>query len=259
MRILPFFGLIIGCKANYISGELDSPVDDTGETVEDTSAWDGAWMEVITPLSGDFLPLGEDAPFEAIVYNAAGEATDFSEINWATDLDEAWTLVGAAVEDSSLDVGTHDISATAVLPNGDRLVHTLGGILVQHEDAGTYVGNIQVDMAVDYDGAAYSAGCTGAVTLIVDAWGETASGDSACTVSLLGYDQDTTYLFDLALDGGDLSGSADVDLSFFTYSFDVNGDVDDGQLSGTWEDEVLGYIELAGEMSVSRITREIGE
>jgi len=258
MRTLPFFCFLIGCKANYIPGEIEAPTDDTGE-IEDTSEWDGAWMEVISPQSGDFLPLGEDATFEAIIYDINGEPTAFSEVNWVTDLDEAWSLEGSEIDDSSLDVGTHAISAAATLPNGDRLVHTMGGILVQHEDAGTYVGNVQVDLTLDYDGSDYSAGCTGSVTLIVDAWGETASGDSACTVSLLGYDQDTTYLFDLSLEDDELSGIADVDLTFFTYSFDVNGEVNDGELSGTWEDEVFGYIALAGELSVSRITRDIGE
>ncbi len=254
--------ILLGCHNYALTATGDTAiVEDTDEDTlpeEDYSEWDGAWMEVISPSSGDFLPLDEDADFEAIVYFADGTEADFEDIQWRSDIDEGWELLGSFVEDDSLDVGKHAITAEADLPNGDRLVYTMGGILVQHEDAGTYVGNVKVDVTVSYDGTDYSAGCTGAVTLIVDVYGESAEGESTCTLSLLGYDQDTSYGFDLEVDDGDVSGAAEVDLSLFAYDFDLSGDVGDGELSGSWDDDIFGYVGVAGELSATRISRSVG-
>ena len=251
------FSVLIACQNYSLVGT------DTGEVIEETeedfSEWDGAWMEVISPKSGDFLPLDEDADFEAIIYLADGSEADFDDIEWTSDADDEWKLLGANLADNGLDVGQHAITAAAVLPNSDRLVYTMGGIFVQHEDAGTYVGNVKVDVTISYDGADYSAGCTGSVTLIVGVYGETASGDSTCTLSLLGYDQDTSYGFDLDVDDGDVSGAAAVDLSLFAYDFDMDGDVGGGELTGTWDDDILGYVGVAGDLSAVRISRSVGE
>ena len=240
------------------SGEIDTAAPEEAlEELEDDSAWDGAWMEVISPTSGAFLPLGEPASFEAIIYTADGEVSDFDEITWRSDLDDAFAPIGASFTDDSLDVGTHALTAEALLPNGDRLVYTMGGVLVQHEDAGTYVGNVVVDVSVTYNKTEYSAGCTGAVTLIVDVYGETAIGESTCTLSLLGYDQDTSYEFDLDLSEGSLSGDATVDLSIVTQSFDLDGYLSEGVLGGSWDDDIYGYVGVAGELEAERITRSV--
>ncbi|MFT5686664.1 MAG: hypothetical protein ACI8RZ_007620 [Myxococcota bacterium] len=253
--------LLLGCQNYELASTEDGSLDSSADSIieEDTSDWDGAWMEVLTPSSGDFLPLDEDSDFEAVIYYADGTEADFGDIQWSTDADEGWALLGSAIVDDSLDVGEHDITAEALLPNGDRLVYTMGGILVQHEDAGTYVGNVKVDVTLAYDGVDYSAGCTGAVTIIVDVYGESALGDSTCTLSLLGYDQDTSYGFDLEVDEGDVSGAAEVDLSLFAYDFDMDGDLEDGELSGSWDDDIFGYVGVAGELSATRISRSVGD
>ena len=49
----------------------------------------------------------------------------------------------------SRSVGTHTILAQTELPNGDRLAYAIGGVWVQHEDAGTYSGEFQVDFTTD--------------------------------------------------------------------------------------------------------------
>src|SRR5690606_34762646 len=105
---------------------------------------------------------------------------------------------GAAFDDDALDVGIHDITAEVTLPNGDRLAHTVGGILLQSLYAGTYSGifNAQLqweDLPID---------CSGAVLLIVDPWGEVVAGDANCLASLLGFDAPIDFIFDLDNDDG---------------------------------------------------------
>ena len=53
----------------------------TGETTEeeeeeeDTSEWDGSTIEIRSPASGSYLPLGDLSTFEAVVMNANGDIT----------------------------------------------------------------------------------------------------------------------------------------------------------------------------------------
>lgn len=261
--------MMAACSESKVLGVVDGATDtgdvsgDSGDvnndtdTDADTAAWDGATLVVASPYSGDFLPLGEDAAFEATVYDADGNPTDFDQITWSTDLDSGWSLAGADVEDDSLDVGRHTITATAVLPNGDRLQSTMGGVLVQHEDAGTYVGNIIVNLTLTYDKVDYTAGCIGATTIVVDQYGETATGDSTCIISLLGYEQDVSYAFDMTVDEGDVGGSAAVDLFLFDLELDVAGEISNGELVGSWESADL--VDISGELDAARISRETGE
>ena len=231
--------------------------EDPADEVEDLSQWEGASLVVEQPLSGDFLPYGEDVDFVAAIYSADGERLDFDDIVWSSDLEGDWSLSGADISDDSLDIGSHAITAEAILPNGDRLQSTMGGILVQHEDAGIYVGDIRADITLSWDGADYTAGCIGALTMIVDAYGESAVGDSSCVVSLLGFEQDLTYNFDMLVDEGDLTGAAAVDLIVFSVDFDINGSITDGVMTGSWENS--DFVEIAGDLNATRITRDISE
>lgn len=254
--------ILLGCQNYGIIAADNDASDDTGADDlidDDFSEWDGAWMEIITPQSGDFLPLNEDSDFEAIIYLADGTEADFEDTQWSSSTDTDWALLGSSTSDDSLTVGAHAITAVAELPNGDRLAYTMGGILVQHEDAGVYVGNVQVDVSLAYDGTDYSAGCTGAVTIYVDVYGESAYGDSTCTLSLLGYDQDTSYGFSLEVDEGDMFGAAAVDLSLFKYDFEMDGDIGEGILTGSWSDDIFGYVGVSGELSATRISRSLGD
>lgn len=175
--------------------ETDTAGDPTGDptaTSAETHAYDGASLKILSPESGDFLPWGEVSSFEAELLDAEGQPLDFPELAWSSDADGAWTPSGLSFDDDSLDVGEHAISATALLPNGDRLVYTVGGVLVQHPAAGIYSGTLSIDAAGEYDGQTYEVGCSGALTMTVDAYGETATGEASCLLSLFGYDLDTT-------------------------------------------------------------------
>lgn len=232
---------------------------DTGEEeVEepDYSEFDGASLVVISPESGDILDLGEDADFEAEIIGADGEPLDFDGVVWTSTLDDDWNGSGLDFKDDQLIAGVHDLVVTAALPNGDRLVNTIGYVRVLHPDAGIYFGDLFVDTTIDYNGTSYTTTCIGAATLIIDAEGETATGESTCTISLLGYDLEAGHLFDFENDDGDLSGTTAIDFAIGSFDFDIEGEVDDGDLSATWSDDVYGYAQIAGELDLVRVSRE---
>lgn len=237
------------------SGVTDDPgptPDDTGST--DPSRWEEARLVITSPASGAFLPYGEPAGFSATVYDGAGSPTDFDEIEWTSDIDAGWGLVGASLDDDSLDVGTHAITATARLPNGDRLATTVGGVLVQSVYTGVYSGTLTVNIAYD----AYAVGCAGGASLVVDEYGESGAGDASCVLSLSGYEVDASFLFDLAIEAGDVTGTSAADLYITTYDFDTTGAVDeDGHLSGAFADDIYGYLQVDGTMDLVRVSRDV--
>lgn len=267
MTALPL--LLLACEPRIAVNE---PLDDTGAIADDGgseesedggseeqqdepdySEYDGASLVVTLPLSGELYPLDQGVPFQAQVVAADGSVLPFEEITWSTSVDSGWEGVGTDFSDD-LDVGTHTITAIADLPNGDTLGWTVGGVLVQHEDAGTYVGDLMVDFTIEYDGVPYTTTCIGAATMIVDAWGEQAVGDSACTTSLLGYDLDSTYAFDFAIEESDLQGDAILDLVWFESEFSAAGTLQDGELYASWADSFLGFLDFEGELDLTRVS-----
>ncbi|MDP2311237.1 MAG: hypothetical protein Q8P18_34775 [Pseudomonadota bacterium] len=258
---------LFACESQYViddatgdvasDGGKDDPVVEE-DTAPDYSEFDGATLVVTAPSSGAFLPYGDVSTFSAEVRGADGTVLAFDDIAWSSDVDAAWLLAGAAVEDDGLDVGTHALTAVADLPNGDRLAYTIGGVLVQSAYTGIYTGTLQVDATAEYDGTAYTAGCSGAITLVVDSYGETVEGDAGCLLSLLGYDLDTAYIFDLANDGGTLSGDAALDLSFYQLDIAASGEItEEGAATVDFSDDVYGFALLDGHVDVTRLTRDI--
>lgn len=240
------FGLtIVACT-------IDPGVHKTDEAVSDGS-WQDATLVVSSPLSGAFIELGSDARFVATVRDGDGNPLDFDAITWSTNLDSEWSAEGSDVLDHGLGVGRHDITATAVLPNGDRLASTAGGILVQSPYAGIYSGNLSVELTM----SGYTAACVGAVTLVVNPEGDAAEGDANCLLDLYGYSVDTTYQLDLMVDDGILSGVSQADLTVTTWDFPTDGEVtEDGVLTGGFAESILGYLDLSGQIAANRVTRE---
>lgn len=245
----------VDCADTGNSGDTGNS-SDTTDTGEDLSAWDGASLVVNSPQPGDFIPLGQPADFEAMVLDASGDAFDFDEIWWSSSIDSGWEAVGRSFQDDSLSAGAHVITAEATLPNGDHLVVSVGTVMVQHENAGTYFGDMSVDLTIDYKGQSYTATCIGAATLIVDITGEGATGESSCRISVNGSDLDANHIFEFALDEAVVGGDATIDLGWVGYSFAVEGEVGDGELVALWADDVAGYADIAGELDVTRITRQ---
>ena len=148
------------------------------------------------------------------------------------------------------------------MPNGNRLAYTVGGILVQHEDAGTYVGDMVISMDANLGETPIGTSCVGAAIIQVDEYGELATGDSACTLDLLGYATfEVDHGFEYELDDEDLDGSAFVNIPFvgFALPFGSDGSIDDGTISTTWEGGVADFLNIDGTLEVTRITREITE
>ena len=163
MRALLLLPLMMACTPTYnVVGIDDTEVDDTEE--QDWSAYEGASLRIVSPSSADFLPLGEDADFEAELLSVEGEPLEYDDIFWTSSVDEGWSGVGLQFEDDSLDVGIHDITAEVDLPSGDRLAHTIGGVLVQSPFAGTFTGLFAADITYD----TYIITCAGTATLVVD-------------------------------------------------------------------------------------------
>ena len=269
-----------GCSAGLIENELNpqettsttsqmtqttqtsvttSTSNTTGTTSSSTEPtfpeYDTALLRIITPSSGDFLPYGEQHSFEAEVVDQYDNPMDFEEIVWTSSAASDWEVTGAEVLDGSLDVGRHDITATAELPNGDRLAYTVGGVLLQSVYAGTYSGLFSSSLG--YSG--YTLGCSGAATLMVDAYGDTVSGDAACIVTLGTFDLDLTYNFDLSNDEGALSGIMNVELlGFIEIPVDIEGTVsEDGVLDLNWYDDSSDAV-TEGEITLERVSLDAG-
>lgn len=256
--------LVLGCSDSVLVDASDGADGSGSDPTTDTAAealdaeWSGARLVIESPVSASFLPLGEDAPFRAVVYGADGAVKDFPDVTWSSSVDDAWALTGADVQDATLHAGTHAITAEAALPNGDRLAYTVGGVLVQSPYAGVYVGDLSVSASGDYNGTPISVGCSGALTLVIDAEGEAATGDAGCLLSLLGYDIDTAYLFDLENDEGDLTGTASIDLQIYELPVETEGSVtEDGELEGSFGADVGGFVTMEATYAATRVTRDL--
>jgi hypothetical protein len=259
--------LAIGCTPDFSEGRNapDGVVDDDtvggdtsdGEDEVDPADFDGATLAIVSPADGAFLPLGETVTFAAELLDADGAPMDYADITWTTSIDADWSAVGAVADLDDLPIGQNTFRATAILPNGDQVTDAVGGVLVQPEDAGVYAGNMILDATGEYEGTPITTSCVGGAVITIDAWGETATGSSTCVLSLLGFNQEATHVFDLDLSEGDLTGSASIDLGFVGVDFDAEGAVSDGSLEAEWADNLYGFVELDGTLEVERVTRSV--
>ncbi len=249
--------LLLGCTSSSATlKSTEVPVEETG--LEDTGEplnWEGATLEVVSPVSSEFIPWKEESRYEAVIYDSEGNPMDFDDIQWDSSIDENWAQSGSLFVDDTLNVGLHTITATAVLPNGNRLVYAVGGVRVQSPYAGTFAGTVIIDATTEVDGSDFTVGCAGAATLVVDARGEVGQGEASCILSLQGQAVETYYVLDLANTEGVLAGSAAVDLGFWEVPMDFTGEAStDGEVTGNFEATVLGYMDIAGQLDVSRIS-----
>ena len=236
--------------------DTDTGTDtDTQPPEDDFSEYDDATLRIITPGSGDFLALESAASFEAELTDVNGDPLDYDEIVWTSSEDLSWVGLGLEFEDDQLDIGLHDITAEVDLPNGDRLAHTVGGVLVQSEYAGTYTGIFSAEVELE----GIPVACAGAATIVVEPYGETASGDAECLINLLGFETELLYLFELENDEGSIQGTAAADLfGLFELPFEATGTLEaDGHLEFTFGGD-LGFILFDGGVDADRISLEAG-
>jgi hypothetical protein len=242
------------------SGEPPGDTDDTSDTSdtgEPDPVWDEAMLSILAPSSGAFVPLGESASFEAMVYDSEGNDLGWDAIDWSSNADGDWAFTAASFEDDSLSVGKHDITASTQLPNGDRLAMTVGDVLVQSPYAGTYTGTVYTEITIEYNKVPYTVSCAGATTIVVDAEGQAAVGESSCLVSLMGYDMDLALSLDATNDEGDLDGEMAVSMVLFDVGIAATGSVsEDGALEMSFADDVYGYAQIAGSVDADRLSRD---
>ncbi|MCP4809565.1 MAG: hypothetical protein GY913_07290 [Proteobacteria bacterium] len=237
---------LTACKSDHLVVPADT-------AVVDEALWADLSLVLESPASGDFIPMEDGGTFAAHLVNAEGELVEFDELTWTTNMSQDWVQIGSAIEDDTLAVGVHDITVTAELPTGDRLSHTVGGVLVQSHYAGTYSGDMKVNMAAQ----GYEVGCSGAATIYVDAYGELVQGASGCLLSLQGFEIDSDFVLAVQNDDGVLSGDIAVTVYGYELPMEFSGDVtEDGLLTGEFAGDVFGQAEFDGTLEVNRISRE---
>ena len=113
--------VVTGCSAE---GLVSSAGDD------DLAQYAGATLVVYSPASASVVEIGKPLELKAEILSAEGESLGFEAIEWTSSLQDTGIFTGKEGE-VYLDIGKHDITASAQLPNGDRLDWTNGGVRVQ--------------------------------------------------------------------------------------------------------------------------------
>ena len=265
MRALPLL-ILFACEPGTIAVEgLDAQPSEGWATeawagqptgtkdAEDFSMWDGARIDITSPIPGEFLVWGETTEFHAQIVAADGSILEFDDIEWASDTTANWFEQGASFETADLPIGSHAFNAIATLPNGAIVQHTVGGVLVQHPFGGTYVGLLDVDGTI----LNLPISCVGVTLVTVDQFGTEGTGDGDCIISLLGLDVPLHYIYDLDLDEfGAVSGTAGADLlGWFTFNFPADGTIDP---DGVGLDMTFaGEVPLMGPMNGATVAERI--
>ena len=247
------FPLFAACSSeNAVLGLED---EDTGiiEEEEPVDPYEGATLEILSPKANSFVPYGEDAEFEAVLWDKNGEPLIFEDINWNSTVDEDWRHTAGTFENDELGVGVHTLRVNATLPNGERLFDAVGGVWVQSEVAGTYAGTV----IVSADTGDFQVGCAGGAVMVVDVYGEAAEGEAECILALQGQSLELDYIFDLENEDDGLTGDAAVDIYGIQFPTDYEGSVTkEGELEGYWAQDILGFLDLEGELRLKRVSRD---
>ena len=246
-----------GLDAEPGTGWVDSPwagPTDTETESPDLSEWEGARIEVTSPEAGEFIEWRSVTPFRAWIVSAQETLLELEDVEWSSDQDPNWFETGPSFDTDALPIGTHAFTATATLPTGAVLQHTVGGVLVQHAYGGTYTGLLDVDGTI----LNVPVSCVGVTLVVVDATGTTGTGDGDCIVSLLGLDLPLHYIYDLEIDeAGVVGGTAGADLlGLFTYNFPAEGTLDPN--NGGLDLVFNGEVPLMGPLNGSTTAERVG-
>ncbi|TVQ88779.1 MAG: hypothetical protein EA397_16410 [Deltaproteobacteria bacterium] len=249
--------VLIGCagqlRVNEAEQELGSDQVDQ-ESELDTSRYDGASLRIVEPSSASFLPWGDSHTFRAEVRSAQGELLEsVDEIRWSSSADVSWEPVEPVFSDDRLDVGLHDLTAEVQLPNGDRLAHTVGGVLVQAESAGTYVGTVTANFTL----SDFPVNCAGTSTLVVDPYGELVDGTATCVGGLGDVEIPLDFVVEADHEAGDVDGVVAVRVMAFSLDFGSEGSLQGEDLGMDFRGELFGS-DLNGRVRTRRISRDAG-
>ena len=243
--------VLLGCSDTMLSG----PGSDGDEApVETFPEFDGATLQVSSPVSGAILLLGEDVQFEAVILNSDGEVLDFDLISWATDQDSDFSEQGGAVS-APLEAGIHASTATAELPNGDRLQTTQGGVRVQGLHTGIYAGSLVMELSGEFQGTPITTNCAGALDFVVDMEGQVIDGSGECALNLVVLGSiDVGYNVNGDIDEDEAAGSVSVDVGFFPMDLDWEGGFDgEDELIGTFGGPMMMF-DMEGTIDAHRLS-----
>ena len=247
-RILPAL-LLAACQGELgvRGGESDSDVD--------LSRYEGASLRIVDPVSASFLAWEEDHDYRAELRAADGTLIEEDlEINWVSSVDAAWAPAGGlAFSDATLDVGLHDLTAEITVPNGDRLAHTVGGVLVQSEAAGTYVGTLITSFTFQN----FPIACAGSTVLTVEPYGKDVTGEATCLASAGGFEIPLEFV--IAADNADdrVQGIVSANIVFFDVEFDAAGQREGEALNMEFEG-MIATSPVTGRIETERISRDAG-
>jgi hypothetical protein len=240
-------GLALACAGACTSDEWPLDEDETsstsegGESESETTAApiDGAHLEVFEPESPSIHYIGESVPLVAEVRGADDLSIGFDDIVWTADTVEQTLHFGAegAVE---LAPGLYDITATAKLPNGDRLETTIGGVRVQTRWSGNYAGNAFLTLAVEFQGFPVAPTCNGTLDVVVGFDGEMVTfEEGTCTLNAIIAQFEVLYTIDGEFHNGVGEGTIDYDLGgLFMLSFPWTAAFTEDGFLGAFEGEV---------------------
>ncbi len=213
-----------------------------------------AQLVVFEPQSPSIHGLGTAVPLAAELRDVLGLPLDPELVDggivWNTDAGGPTLLVGDEGE-VELEPGVHQISATARLADGSRLVASVGGVYVQSYWTGTYEGTADLAIAVMFQGIPLTPHCTGPIALRVDYDGESIEfTGGSCSLNAVITTFDVAYTIEGSFSNGAGHGTIEYDLAgFITLSFDWQGAFIEDAFRGSFEGTVS--IPLVGDAAGS--------
>ena len=246
---------LAGCAGDItISGPARVDGEGGGGTEPQFPEFDGATMQVYSPLPAEIYMLGEDLELDAEILDADGDVMDFDDIVWEIDSEDEPVFVGAN-GDVEFDWGIHTFTVTADLPNGDRLQTLIGAVRVQSEHTGVYSGTFGLNVNAEVQGTPITAACLGGLDFVIDMAGENLLGeDSGCTINLfvLG-DFDVAFGVVGDVDHDDVDGAIQLNLGFFDVPVGFEGELDDGELYAEFSGSVILF-DFEGSIDAQKVS-----
>jgi len=263
------FGLLLGgC------GDDLPPLDEQGSSSSSGSGssgsgadYDEARLEILEPESVSIHPLGEPVHLSAQVTDPAGLPLAVDEVAWSTDVDAPPVLDGLE-GDVELRAGVYELTATARLPNGDRLQTTVGGVRVQARWTGVYTGTVVLAVQAELpNGSPLVLTCEGPLDFVVSLDGTDAPvEDGECTISVLGQSFPGSYAIEIVIyPAGLVRGTAafsfDTPVGAFDLPIEWAGAFYDDRFSagllGTVELPFIGEAEVSGSLQALLVDRYV--
>jgi len=230
-----------------------------GESTTTGAAIDGAHLEVFEPESPSIHYIGDTVPLLAEVRDGNDLPYPLDDIVWTADLDQPALLFGREGE-VALAPGIYDITATAHLPNGDRLESTVGGVRVQTRWTGQYSGTTFMTLQVDFQGTPLAPTCNGALDVLVGFDGDTVVfEEGGCTLNAIITTFEATYMITGEFENGVGFGTIDYDLGgLFQLSFGWTGAFTEdgflGSFGGTVPLPLVGTADVTGRFDAPFVT-----